>query len=78
MISQRMRRRVQYHLFKNADVHSNVYPRFSDTSSRRACRWLFEILGEPDKATREEMHLQFVANWVRRFSSRWNGRFTRF
>ncbi len=77
VISQRMRRRVQYlPVFKNGDVHSNVYPLdwplpTVDTSSSRpgwgvgfesqpGAKWLFEILGEQDKAVREQKHLEWV------------------
>ncbi len=77
VISQRMRRRVQYlPVFKNGDVHSNVYPLdwplpTVDTSSSRpgwgvgfesqpGGKWLFEILAEKDKAAREQAHLKWV------------------
>ena len=77
VISQRMRRRVQLlPVFKNGDVHSNVYPLdwplpTVDTSSSRpgwgvgfesqpGGKWLFEILAEQDKAAREQAHLKWV------------------
>ena len=63
-------------VLKNGDVHSNVYPLDwpmppVDTSSSRpgwgagfespaGARWLFDILGEQDRATREAMHLDWV------------------
>ena len=63
-------------VLKNGDVHSNVYPLDwpmppVDTSSSRpgfgvgfestaGARWLVEILGERDRATREQKHLDWV------------------
>ena len=63
-------------VLKNGDVHSNVYPldwplHPTDTSSTRpgwgvgfesqpGGKWLFEILSEPNKAARKEMHLTWV------------------
>ena len=63
-------------ILKNGDVHSNVYPLdwplpATDTSSTRpgwgvgfesqaGARWIFDILSEPNKAMREDLHLQWV------------------